>query len=414
MKSYGNLWPKMVDHDNVVTAIMAAAKGKRHKRSVKEALADVDAYADKVVGLLEADQWRPPKVRKGYYVEDGIIRKRRLIVHPDFMDLVVQHLLVDFVLRPIFEPTFYRWSCGSIPGRGQESLSKYIMRRMRGGRFNKPGKVLSEQFASGTRTFYRSRRPERPKARYHAVADIRKCFGTLDIVETYAYISARLRDARVKQILWLVLDSNAIEVPHKAGEEAVIQKRGVPIGMYASPWFVNIILNIVDHQVKDVGAMYVFGRFIDDMLLAGANVRKIKRCIDEIEGILDRFGMRLKSRPVVLDFTKPDGRKVRFTGFQFTVDDIVVRDQVFLRARRKGARLIRKMRRSGRRNRVTAHDASAMISYGGRFKAFERRHAFTTQVLRSGKIKFGYLRKKVSARDLKANEQKEVSCQSNS
>lgn len=393
----------MLDLDNIVQAIHSAAKGKRHKTSVKKALGSDDGltYAYHVRHILSSGLWNPPKVRKGFYVEDGVIRKRRLIVHPDFFDLVVQHLLVDFVLEPIFSPTFYRWSCGSIPGRGQESMSEYIMRKVRGPR-SAPGKALRAAIERGERTLYIPKHPPRSKVRYHEVDDIRKCFGTIEIVPIYEELKRKIRDRWVLDIAWKVLDSNTIELPHGPGETPVLVKAGVPIGMYTSPWFVNIALSRVDHWVKDECGMYVFTRFIDDTLMLDANKREIQRAAEGMEAVLAHFGLRLKARPVVLDFLKPSGRKVRYTGFQFTLDRIVVRDKVFIRAKRKGARLLRKMRNKGRRNRVTAHDASAMISYGGRFKAFEQRHAFTREVLREGRIRFRTLRRKVSQRDLKA------------
>lgn len=54
--SYNNLQQKMIDRDNIVAAILAAAKGKRAKRSVKRALADIDKTADFVRDLIENDK----------------------------------------------------------------------------------------------------------------------------------------------------------------------------------------------------------------------------------------------------------------------------------------------------------------------------------------------------------------------
>ena len=71
-----------------------------------------------------------------------------------------------------------------------------------------------------------------------------------------------------------------------------------------------------------------------------------------------------------------------------------VRDRVFIRARRTGAMIRRKIRN---KVRVAAYDAERLISYGGRFRSFGSYAAFPKEVLCG--IKFALMRRKVSVRD---------------
>lgn len=363
-KTYRNLFERMTDLENIKAATLAAARGKRRKRAVRRALADLDAWALQIRGLLTTGAWQPEEVRHGFTIYDGLRKKERVIIHPNPTEQVIHHLLVDLILMPIFQPTFYRWSCGSIPGRGQEEMVKYIK--------------------------YKLRREGR-KAKYWSVLDIRKCFDTIDTEACYAAIAKRVKDERVMAIVRKVLDSNRILLP-----DGTMREGGVPIGLYTSPWFVNIALTRLDHFIKDDSVTFVYMRFIDDMLMLHANKREMRRVIVRVGAMLSDMGMAFKRVVMPRRFRWGREGKMRFTGFQFERSGrTVIRDAIYLRAVRCGARLRRKMASN---RRVTAYDASKMISYGGRFRAFGSYNAFPTKVL-CGKIRYFSLRQKIADRD---------------
>ena len=371
-KTYRHLWQRMVDPENIEDAIHAAARGKSRRREVMRALADIPATVARIREALERDEWRPPSVRKGRWFSDGIARKKRLLVEPDFDEQIIQHILVDSVIAPIFRPGFFEWSCCSIPGRGQESMAKHVAKKVkRGGR----------------------------RVKYAATLDIRKCFQSVSVDAVYSAVAEKVSDARVLALVRRILDANTIEV---AGETIA---GGVPVGLYTSPWFVNILLTSVDRAVKSPrrgespkaarrSAIYLYVRYIDDMLLMHGNRRELERAMAEIGERIGMYGLELKRKPSTRRFA-PDGDKLRFTGFHIHADGrMEVRDRVFLRARRLGAK-IRRERASGRR--VTAHDAERLISYGGRFRAFGSYNAFPKRVLCG--INFALMRRKVAERD---------------
>lgn len=363
-KTYRNLYGRMTDLENIKAATLAAARGKRRKRAVRRALADLDAWALQIRSLLTTGAWQPEEVRHGFTIYDGLRKKERVIIHPNFTEQVIHHLLVDFILVPIFQPSFYRWSCGSIPGRGQEEMVTYIK--------------------------YKLRREGR-KAKYWSVLDIRKCFDTIDTEACYAAIAKRVKDERVMAIVRKVLDSNRILLP-----DGTMREGGVPIGLYTSPWFVNIAPTRLDHFIKDDSATFVYMRFIDDMLMLHANKREMRRVIARVGAMLSDMGMAFKRVVMPRRFRWGREGKMRFTGFQFERSGrTVIRDAIYLRAVRCGARLRRKAA-GGRR--ITAYDAAKMISYGGRFRAFGSYNAFPTKVL-CGKIRYFSLRQKIADRD---------------
>lgn len=70
---------------------------------------------------------------------------------------------------------------------------------------------------------------------------------------------------------------------------------GLAIGFYPAQWYANIVLMYVDNQIKQrilPGCKLV--RYMDDFVILHNNLRKIKRAKEEIEKILNAFGMRFK------------------------------------------------------------------------------------------------------------------------
>lgn len=361
-KTYGHTFDKIVDLDNIEAAIRAAAKGKRGKRSVQRALSDIGECARRVRDILVNDKPFLPEVREGHGIGDGLDRKKRVIVHPNFTEQIIDHAIIQ-VLAPHFMSRFFRWSCGSIPGRGQEAMVKHLMAKVR-------------------------RRQE--KAKYYALLDVAKCFDTIDADAVFAELKRYERDPRTLCLLRKKTNANTVLMP-----DGKIRKGGVPIGVFSSPWFVNIALNRVDHAFKDSCGIYLLVRFMDDIFVAHGNKRELRRAIDEATRELARFGLKWKTRPVIRKWAYGDIGKVRFCGVQFTRETVEVRDAVYLRAVKTARRIARKPQQ---KKRVTWYDASKIISYGGRFAAFESWNAFTTCVLRDA-VSYAEMRNKISQHD---------------
>lgn len=361
-KTYGHTFEKIIDLDNIEDAIRAAAKGKRKKKSVQKALADTEMCARYIREILVSGKRYLPEVRKGHGIGDGLDRKKRVIVHPDFTEQIIDHAILQ-VVAPHFVSRFFRWSCGSIPGRGQESMLKHLMAKVR---------------------------DKQEKVKYYAILDVAKCFDTIDADAIFAEVKQYERDPRTLRLLRTKIDANVILMP-----DGKIRRGGVPIGVFSSPWFVNVALNRVDHAFKDSCGIYLLVRFMDDIFVAHGNKRELRRAIDEATKVLAKFGLKWKKRPVIRKWAYGDIGKVRFCGVQFTRETMEVRDAVYLRAVRTAKKIANKPKQ---KKRVTWYDASKIISYGGRFAAFESWNAFTKNVLRNV-ISYADMRNKISQHD---------------
>lgn len=371
-KKYYDTFRRICDRDNIEAAIYAAAKGKRHKRSVRHALAHVEETVERIRDILLSHKRFLPEVRQGHEINDGIRAKRRIIVHPDFTEQIIDHALLQ-VIGPHFMRRFYRWSCGSIPGRGQEEMSAYILRKAKA-------------------------HPERCK--YVAVMDVKKCFDTIDTEAVYRGIAKFERDPETLALVRYKLFANAVRL-----RDGTVRRGGVPIGVYTSPWFANFALDGFDHVMKDECGIYLLVRYADDIFAAHGNRREFMRAIKRGSVAIAKNGLHWKKTPCARLWRDGDIGKVRFCGAHFRRDRMEVHDSVFIRARRTVNRIARKRASGGR---VTWHDASRLVSYGGRFRSFGSFNAFGRSVLQ-GKIRFSDMRRKISAHDKLKNKQlKEV------
>jgi len=353
-KSYGHTYERICDLDNIRAAIRSAAKGKRKKRSVRRALANEDATVEQIHDILVNHKPYLGEFRRGHEINDGLRAKKRIIIHPTFTEQIIDHCIMQ-VIEPHYMRKFYRWSCGSIPGRGQESMMAYVMKMVRA---------------------------SRKDTKYYAVLDVKKCFDSIDTDALYDEIASVERDKETLALIKYKLKANVVKLP--SGE---MRSGGVTIGTYTSPWLANIALDGVDHCIKDKHGIYLYVRFMDDMLMVHGNKREMKRAIADATAELKRFGLQWKTKPVIRKCVDGDMGKVRFCGVQITRDEMEIRDAVFLRARRTANRIYKKLKEN---LRVTWYDAAKMISYGGRFGAFESRNAFSKQVLGNRLSFFGF------------------------
>lgn len=355
MKTVNNLFDKICRKENILLAIRKAARGKRKKRVVQQVLADEEAVVDKLLEQLQSGTWRPNAIHSVKVINDGIQQKKREIVCPDFVNEQIVHHAILNICAPIFQRRFYKYSCASIPGRGVEYAVKYI----------------------------RKAKADRKNTKYFAVLDIRKFFNSVKPSKVFHAIRRIIRDKRVLVLFAKILRANKIVRP-----DGSRIKRGAPIGLYTSPWFANILLTSLDNLIKTSGAKYYI-RYNDDMLIFHANKRKLRKILELAEQHINSLGVALK-RPWQIHMLSKV--KIGFIGATISQEKIVLKDKVFLRAKRTAARIAKK-------DKITTYDAHKMLSYGGRFSHFDTYHAFQKYI--SSKINMKLMRLIVSKGDRK-------------
>lgn len=343
---------EFADEKNLYADIMRASKNKRSKSYIQEVIGteyeNVFECEDENLLLktirnaqlmILMDEFEP-RYHTPVVIKDTCNKKPREIIKPDFGDEQVIHHAVIRMIMPELRKGMYRYTCASIPQRGIHYVHKNVKR------------VISND-------------PKNTK--YVLKMDIRKFFDSIP----HRLLKKRLRkivkDPTIRKILFRIIDTT---------------ERGLPLGFFTSQWLANYYLQPLDHYIKERilddcdcntartgrhGAVYYF-RYMDDMVIFGPNKKELHKMREKISEVLERdFGLHLKYDWQVFRFDYIDkktglrkGRPLDYVGFQFYHDRVTIRKRTY----KKIKALIKHLVKKGI-DRVTFHEAAAMLSYYG-------------------------------------------------
>ena len=355
MKSYNHLWERLVSDDNYYLAVENATKGKtrknkKHRRAryYREHAAELkDSFLEYVMTYKHQDH-------KPIEVYDGIRRKKRQIYVPNIEEQILHHMIVN-IFKPIFMKSMYEHSYGSIPGRGA----------------HKAKKVIERWIHKNDRHF-----------KYILKMDIKKYFDSVPHDILKRKLAGLIHDDRFLNLLFEIIDTTDV---------------GIPIGFFTSQWIANWYLTELDHYIKEVLGVKYYVRYMDDMVVAGSNKRKLHRIRCLISEYLEReLGLQMKKNWQVYLFDyKGKGRDLDFMGFRFFRDRTVLRRTIFLKAMRKARRI--------KARGLNIYTARQMLSYLGWFKYTNTYGAYLKYI--KPFLSFRTLRRYVSRWDKKHNQE---------
>lgn len=323
MKTYKNIFEKVIEPDNIRMAIINASKGKRKRRDVKDIYENQDYHIEIIRSMLIEGTY-VPAFNAECIINEGTYRKERQIRKPNFKyDQVIHHAIIQ-QLMPMFLKGMYEYSVACVPGRGFHYGKKYIEKWLR---------------------------EDIKHTKYVCKMDIRHFYATIDHEILKNRLRKNLRDEKLLDLLNVIIDSC---------------EPGLPLGYYPSPWLSNFLLQDMDHFIKEQLRVKHYMRQVDDMVLFGNNKRMLHRNREAIEKYLkEELHLEMKDNWQVFRFDYVDkktgkrkGRPLDYMGFVFYRDRTVMRRGIMLRATRKARKL-------GKKQRITWHDASSMLSYMG-------------------------------------------------
>lgn len=313
MKSYKRLYEK-IDKEKVLTAIKEASQGgkKKKRKDAREALKDVDAYADFIIADLDHfknDKHTPKEIY------DGISRKKRTIIVPTFREQVVHHLIVD-LLKPFFTHGIYENAYGSIPKRGVHGAKKRIERWIK---------------------------RDYQNCKYILKMDIRKYFENIPHDVLKAKLARQILDKDILRILFAIIDAT---------------DRGLPLGFYTSQWLSMWYLMGFDHFIKENCHAPHYIRYMDDLIVFSSDKMQLHFILDKAEGYLDCLWLELNQKTQIFPFEKRD---LDFMGFRFYPNKTVLRRGIYYKMLRKARKLAYR--------KPTIYEVRQMLSYLGWIKA---------------------------------------------
>ena len=315
MKRIGNIYEKITELSNIESAIYHASKNKGSRRNVEKILDSPTYYAMQIQKVLKDKTFKPsPYVEMK--IHDGANKKERTIYKPRFYPDQVVHWALMLQLEPILMRGMYEFCCASIKGRG-------IMRGMRHIK-----KILVQ---------------DRKYTKYCLKLDIKQFYPSVDKRILKNKFRRIIKDRDTLYLIDSIIDSS---------------DKGLPIGNYTSQWFANFYLQDLDHFIKEQCKIKYYVRYMDDMVLFSNNKKELRKVKLAIDDFLRNEGLRIKEN---WQLFKTESRPLDFLGYRFYRGYTTLRRNNFLRIKRRAKKMAKK-------DRITYHDAAAMLSYSGWLK----------------------------------------------
>ncbi len=233
MKRVGNLFPRIIDYENLWFAAMRASSVKKNKKVVAEFNFRLPENLLKIKEELADESY----CCSNYFVFQIFDPKTRWIVVSDFRDRVVHHALCR-VIVPYFERRFVFDSCANRLGKGTHC-----------------GVLSYQQFS---RQF-----------KYVLNCDIVKFFPSIDREVLKGRLAGTVKCAPTLRLCNRIIDSVPSGDHISFFPEGLPKKRttGLLIGNLTSQHFCNVYLNGFDHFVKERLRCKGYVRYVDDFAL---------------------------------------------------------------------------------------------------------------------------------------------------
>ena len=302
MKRHGNLWPLVVDFENLLRASRLAQKRKRFRPNVLAFNDRLEQELQQLQTELTTLSYRPGDYRT-FRIRDP---KPRMISAAPYRDRVVHHALCN-VIVPLLDRTLIETTYANRLGYGSHRALK--------------------RFTEWTRQY-----------RYCLQCDISKYFPSIDHEILKALIRRHLKCPETLWLIDTIIDASNEQVPvieYFPGDNLltpVERRRGLPIGNLTSQFFANVYLSPFDHFVKRRLKLKRYLRYVDDFAAFSDDWQEMAEARGAMEECLAT--LRLKMHPVKSQlFETRYG--ANFVGFRILPDRIRVRNDNVRRARQR-------------------------------------------------------------------------------
>ena len=249
MKTYKNLWERIICFENLWLAARKARRGKGNRVDV----ARFEVGLEKNLFAIQKELINHSYLPGGYREFTVYERKPRVICAAPFRDRVVHHALCN-IIEPIFDRTFIHDSYACRVGKGTHAAA--------------------DRYTEFSR-----------KNQFVLKLDIRQYFPSIDHAILYAQLSRRITDPEVCWLIRLILASK--------GDEGFLwtSGKGIPIGNLTSQFFANVYLSDFDHWLKESIGCRHYIRYVDDMVILSNNKPRLHSLVPPVKEKLASLGL---------------------------------------------------------------------------------------------------------------------------
>ncbi len=369
-KTYKNLFPKIIDSENLLRAFYQAARGKRFRSYVLLFEEDLGINILKLHKALKEKTYRPGEYRF-FKIFDP---KERIIAAAPFVDRVVHHAFYN-IIEPIFDKRFIYSSFACRKGKGTHRGVKRLQLLLK-----------------------------KKETQYALKCDISKYFPSINHQKLPLLLSRTIKD---KDTIWLL---KGIISSYETGKEYdhlfpphsyynIKKPRGIPVGNLTSQLFANLYLNELDQFVKQELKVRYYLRYVDDFLIFGSNKLYLHQLISKLKHFLyEYFYLTLHPKKISIFPTKLG---VDFLGYVVFKDFILIRTKNVKKFRKKLLKFKKLLNQAPSRHQ-------GCLTGQGKIKEEQIRESITSWVAHAQHADSFRLRRRIFGKALKAKHQEEI------
>jgi len=318
MKTYNNIWDEIISFENIYSAYRRAAKCKYYRPEVLEFSANLEENLYQIQNELIWSKYIPSPPRQFYIYEP----KKRLITAPAFRDRVVHHAICA-VIEPIIDRRFIYDSYACRTGKGTIAAVKRLQ------------------------TF--ARRAKSEYGEYYVFrGDIKSFFPSIQHSILKRIIRRVISDVRLLKILDVFIDSAGCV--------------GLPIGALLSQLLANLVLDALDHFVKEDNHYKYYLRYMDDFVIFTRSASEARKAGEKVTTfVANVLGLAMNPKSGVIKGTCG----IKFCGFRVWPTYILPAKPAFKRAIRR----LKKMARQYNEGKIPLERArSSLMAFIGHYK----------------------------------------------
>lgn len=224
--------------------------------------------------------------------------KERDIESSTFKDKVVQHSYCDNVLYPTICNRLIYDNFASQYGKGTTFALDRLKTQLRHYFFSNKSNYENYRRQNGL--------PLIPVEQGHYAdgwilkCDIRKFFAHIEHESVKVKLQKLLSDEDVKWLSGMIIDSVSTN-----------NNTGLPIGYQSSQLYALVLLNGLDHLIKEKLHIKGYGRYVDDFYLIHHSKSYLKECLRIIKEYLSKYGLELNEKTQIF----PIKNGIDFLGF---------------------------------------------------------------------------------------------------
>lgn len=262
--------------------------------------------------------------------------KLRLIMSQNIIDKIINHLVSEYLLVEVFDKTLIDSNIATRKNKGTDYgvklLKKYI-KKLNNNKFYILKFDISKYFYNLDHEILKNIISKKIKDK-DAINLLYKIIDSTD----YSYINKRINDLKNREIE-KILNRNNLDKERLINEIKSIPEykkgKGLPIGNMSSQFLAILYLNELDHYIKEELKIKYYIRYMDDGILLHTDKEYLKKCLEKIEKILGRYGLKLNNKTRI--YSSDEG--FEFLGYKYIMKNnrliVKIKGQTKRRFKRK-------------------------------------------------------------------------------